>query len=182
VRCLAKTSKARDCPLYVVGRQTAQLALNYGFRDVFCAHGTVQNLIELVVRRLSPDVGLLLHGSGEHVRGALVEKLHIEGFQIQRHILYRAESAQSLTDKALIALKGAQIRGALFFSPRSMQIFVKLILNAGYQSLCRSVSAICLSKSIANEANRLGWKEVLFSAHPETESLLDLLEQKFTIS
>src|SRR6516165_12285982 len=141
VRALARATGERGLPLLVVGEATASRARAEGFTDVASADGAVADLVRLAAARLRPQNGRLLQVAGNVVAGDLVGALRAHGFVIERRVLYEARPVERLSAPALSALRGRTIDFALFFSPRTAAIFVRLAGSAGVAGCCRTITS-----------------------------------------
>ena len=63
-----------------------------------------------------------------------------------------------------------------FFSPRTARIFLKLIGEVKLQDKLAAVTAVCLSKTIAEEIKDHKWKDIRVSAKPTTKDLVNMLD------
>lgn len=175
IRALARRYDGRDLPVYAVGGASARTAFELGFTKVESANGDVLALAELVAKRLDPGAGFAVHAAGSEVAGDLKGVLEKLGFDYRRQLLYRARAAGDLSAETAKALADKKVDGALFFSPRTAEAFVKLVERAGLAASCRFVAAFCLSQAVAGKIGVLAWKEVRVAAHPNQESLLKSL-------
>jgi uroporphyrinogen-III synthase len=142
----------RDKPLLAVGAATAETARAAGFHNIESAGGDVQTLAALAAKRLNPTDGPLLHIAGSRIAGDLA------------------------------ALENGKIHMVLFFSPRSARGFVKLIIGAALESTLAQVSAICLSKAVADEAGKLTWRNIRVAAEPQQAALLDEVAREIEVA
>jgi len=175
VRALAARTVRRDLPLYAVGDGTAALARAAGFTAVESASGDVAALAALVVRRLRPQDGMLVHAAGAERAGALAETLADAGFHTRTEVLYEARPAASLPDVAASAILGQSIGIVAFFSPRTARTFATVVVRSGLVDGCRSAVAVCLSDAVADAVRTLPWRDVRIAARPDQDSLVDLI-------
>src|SRR6266576_2008316 len=145
VRALARRSGERDIALFAVGEATAARARAEGFSHIESAGGDVDDLARLVIERLRPEGGRLLHVAGSDVAGDLAGALRRAGFTVERAVLYEARPASSLGGPTAHALASGLIDFALFFSPRTATIFARLVEQAGNAAALRSVTATSIS-------------------------------------
>src|SRR5271168_4100404 len=131
VRALARASGERGVPLLAVGDATAAGARAEGFGSVESAGGDVGDLARLAAARLRPRDGPLLHVAGNVVAGDLVGLLRAHGFTVERRVLYEARATAALSPAAVDSLRAGAIAFALFFSPRTAEIFARLADVAG---------------------------------------------------
>ncbi|MFQ5533472.1 MAG: uroporphyrinogen-III synthase [Sphingomonadales bacterium] len=175
VRALAGVSDERAMPIYAVGDATARQALALDFTNIRSAAGDVRSLSTLVARDFDPRDGTLIHVAGSHLAGDLTSELQRRKFTIRREVLYCARAARRLSDHVRAALSGGAIDAIMFFSPRSADIFVNLVVQAELGPACRGTAALCLSKAVADNVTSLPWARVAIASEPTQASLLKLI-------
>ncbi|MBT5047150.1 MAG: uroporphyrinogen-III synthase [Rhodospirillaceae bacterium] len=172
VRCLAEATGQRHMPLYAVGDATARRAEEAGFVSVESAQGDARTLAALVASRLDPAAGTLLHVRGEDGTGDLSATLEAKGFTVTSAILYKAVTATGLSAAGRDYMAAEKCDTILFFSPRTARTFVSLIHEAGLQDRCARITAICLSRAVADEAAPLPWADVRIAATPDQTAMI----------
>jgi uroporphyrinogen-III synthase len=180
VRALARVTGERQLPLFAVGEATAARARAEGFTAVESAGGAVADLVRLVTERLRPQNRGLLHVAGNVVAGDLVGALRARGFVIERCVLYEARPVGALSASAVCALRSGMIDLALFFSPRTAAIFVRLANIAGVVPYCRTITALAISADADTVLAGLPWRNRLVSERPNQPALLDVLDSVLT--
>jgi len=176
VRALARGTGERGVPLLAVGEATASQARAEGFTSVASADGAVTALVRLAVARLRPQDGRLLHVAGNVVAGDLVGALRAHGFVVERRVLYEAQPVEALSAPALSALRGRTIDFALFFSPRTAAIFVRLAGSAGVAGCCRTITSLAISAAADAVLAGLPWRDRRVAERPNQPALLDTLD------
>ena len=179
VRAFAHTQKIREIKTFCVGDATAAAARNAGFGTVESASGDVETLAALVQNRLDPKDGTLIHATGTAVAGDLAGVLGAEGFDVRRVQLYRADTATKLPDDAAEGLRNARIDVVTFFSPRTAEIFARLVLDAGLGDKLARVTALALAPSALEIAREQGcrFKAAIAADQPNEASLLDAVDR-----
>lgn len=177
VRSLSATTERRDIPVLAVGNGTAGEAEAAGF-STLAASGDVAALGALVRETVRPDAGALLWITGKNVRGDLRADLRAAGYNVVRQVLYDARAVDSIPPDCAAALQRQEIDGALFFSPRTAQTFVRILTMAGLDRATQSVTAFCLSPAVAAAVAGLPWRSVEISDRTDRATLLDLVDQK----
>lgn len=175
VRALARATSERNVPIYAVGDATAARARVEGFTDIASAGGDSADLARLVVERLTPR-GRLVHISGSAVTGNLVGELRARGFAVEQNVLYEARPVPALSAAATRALSAGEIDFALFFSPRTAAIFVRLVKMVGIADSCAAITALSISAAADRAAAALPWRERRIAQSPDQPALLDLLD------
>ncbi|MEO3427940.1 uroporphyrinogen-III synthase [Pelagibius sp. CAU 1746] len=175
-RAFAAQDARRDLPVFAVGDASAAECRDLGFTQVTSAAGDVDDLAALVVARLDPAAGPLLHSAASKPAGDLQGTLAAAGFTVLRAVLYDARPVPALSAACTSALNEGLIDAATFFSPRTAAAFVSLVAAAKLSHACRAVTAICLSEAVAAQISGLAWARRVVAARPEQESLLAALD------
>ena len=125
---------------------------------------------------LAPDDGALLHIAGTKVAGDLAGSLQEAGFVVRRTVLYDARPVDDLPAAAVSGLQRRNVAGALFFSPRTAEVFARLVDGAGLKSALHGLSALCLSRAVAERLGDGVWGAVRIAERPDLPALLDLID------
>jgi len=174
VRALAARTDRRDIPCFAVGDATAREARVQGFLAVESADGDVGDLARLVCGKCRPDAGELLHAAGTVSAGDLSGTLADAGFTVRREILYEARTLDALTPDACSALKSGALDGVVVYSPRTARHFCALVEAAGLSPALGHLTLFALSDNV-NAAADGSWKKRIVAAHPDQESLLQVV-------
>ncbi len=174
-RALAEATARRDLTAVAVGGRTADELARAGFAGIIEAGGDARALLALVRDRFDPADGRLLHVSGADVAADIAAELQPDGYDVARAVLYEARAADRLDPATVVALRGARLDAALFFSPRSAALFARLSRREGLADAVSGIRACCLSAAVAAEARSLPWAAVQIAAAPTAESLFELL-------
>ena len=177
VRALARLTGERAVPLFAVGEASAARARAEGFARVESAGGSLADLIGLARDRLRPNEGRLLHVAGSTLAGDLAGALRAEGFAVDRAVLYEARPAAGLSAASVRALDAGIVDFALFFSPRTALIFVRLAERAGIAEAIGAVSAISISAAADAALEPLRFRERHIAERPDQHSLLMALDR-----
>jgi uroporphyrinogen-III synthase len=177
VRALARVTGERDRLLLAVGDATASRARVEGFTNVASAGGDIADLVRLAVTHLRPQGGRLLHVAGEVVAGDLAGALRAQGFSTERIVLYDARPVAALSKSTIRALCSGKIDFAVFFSPRTAAIFVKLANGAGLAACCRTITAVSISAAADAALATLSWRDRHVAAKPSQAAVLDQLDR-----
>lgn len=179
VRAFCAKNQKCALPIYVVGNNTRDVALQNGLGPVTSADGDVKKLSDTIISNLTPSDGSLLYQTGEHVAGTLMEDLEHEGFVVNHQKSYAVVAAQSLSNDTKILLKNGSIDYIPFYSPRSALIFKELIEAAGLQNTLTKVSALCISPAVEKVISTLDWEKILTAQKPTQENMFELIDIKF---
>ena len=94
---------------------------------------------------------------------------------VDRLALYDAVPAAKFSQPLVDALYACTISTVLFFSMRTVATFGTLLREHGLTDMISSISALCLSRQIADEAARSPWRQVVAATQPTSQSLIALL-------
>jgi uroporphyrinogen-III synthase len=172
VRALARRTARRDIALFAVGPQTASQAQILGFQSVKSADGDAAALALAASRWAEPGRGALLHVAGEGNDGALVKNL--PGFTVRKEIFYAVEAVEKMPEAAADALRRGALDAALFYSPRSAEVFRDCVRAEGLPVV--ELFAACISPTAAAALAPLILREVRAAARPNQAALLALLD------
>ena len=177
VRALARLGGERGIRLFAVGEATAARARAEGFASVESAAGDVADLARLVGARLSPADGRLLHVAGRAAAGDLAGDLRARGFTVERVVLYEAAPAAALSAATVEAIAAGRVDVALFFSPRTAAVFVRLAAAAGLVEAARRTVAISISAAADRALAPLPFRARLIAERPDEAALLAALDR-----
>jgi uroporphyrinogen-III synthase len=177
VRALAQATLRRDIPVWAVGDATGRTALELGFERVESAGGDVDQLAWLVMNKVSPKAGRLIHAAGTEIAGQLAESLSRLGYQVQREVLYGTAVIKQLGPQALHHLTNGTATHILFYSPRTAQIFVDLATGAKINPSLKSVKVLALSQAVAQKVSGLAWRDVIVADQPTQDHLFAALDR-----
>lgn len=176
VEAVAGAEGYKIFPAYTVGSKTAGAARKAGFATVYNADGAVDDLFRLIKQTGNPAKGPLVHLCGDQTVGKLTERLEAEGFTARRQKVYETRAVENLPSSVAEKINARAFEGALFFSPRTANIFCRVVAEGGLEDRFGHATAFCLSDNVAAEASRLAWKKVLACEQPSEASLLSLLQ------
>jgi uroporphyrinogen-III synthase len=171
IRALVRRSARRDLCVFAVGPQTALQAQTSGFTQVRHADGDAVALAEAVTRWAEPR-DVLLHVCGQDAPATLAESLTLKGFTVRRAPLYAIEPASQLPRDAQVALRDKLLVGAMFFSPRSANVFRTLAEGLPMDGL----TAFCISPASAQALAPMAFARTLVAHRPNQAAMLALLD------
>lgn len=179
---LPRLTDRRDPTVFAVGLATAEAARKVGFNDVRTADGDGEALVDRVARDCAPDQGPLVWVSGEAISTDLAALLGALGYAVERHVAYRTVEAQGLPTDVDEALRAGSVDAVLFFSPRSAKAFATLVAGLALEASCAKVAAHCMSRTIAEAASTVPWREIHVAGAPTKPALLATLADSGTVA
>lgn len=167
----------RRIPVLAVGPATAAEARARGFTQVTEADGNgIDGIVSALARLPAKDHRPLLHVAGTDVAGDLAAQARKLGLNLERMTLYRAVAAGALSDGTREMLKSGQVDVAMFFSPRTAEIFARLAHAAGIGQHLGRICACVISQNAANALKSLTFGKVLVAKETTAGAMVDLLD------
>ena len=173
VRALSFVLDSTKKDIFCVGKSTADLALDSGFKKVFYPDvGNVSKLVELICLKLENKANTLHYLRGEEVSYDLKSELTKFGYQVHESIVYRQQRLKQNKDiESFITKENAG--GVVFFSANVAKIF------------CDSINIVpegflffCISNRVAQvvyEKQLQGNYEVRIASQPTKEEIINLI-------
>ncbi|MDG1707385.1 MAG: uroporphyrinogen-III synthase [Emcibacteraceae bacterium] len=162
-------------PLFVVGNKTYNMAKFLGFTDISSADGDAKKLATLLKSTLSSKDGAFLYLSAKHVSQDLDELLSDSPLDVDRQVIYDIVPATTLSKESIVALENKAIDYIPFYSERSALIFMEMINKHNLQHYLLSITALCLSKRVADALNQTDWRDIKTAENPRESDLFNLI-------
>ncbi len=162
-------------PVFAVGTATAAAVQAAGRMAVHVASGDGQALATLIMGRIGPAAGVILHLSGADVREGLEAGLVAAGYRYRRAAVYEAVAADRLAPAAAAAISDRRLGAALFYSPRSAAVWAQLITRQGLADCLAATLAVCLSEAVAAPLAQLAFREIRVADAREQNAVLRCL-------
>jgi uroporphyrinogen-III synthase len=134
------------------------------------------SLARLVVARLDPTAGALLHPTGEVWAAGLADALAAAGFVYRPCVVYAAEPIADLPGPARAALADGRVDAVTLHSPRSARLFAERVEEAALGGATAGAAALCLSANVAAAARALQWRSVEIATRSDETGMGGLLE------
>lgn len=160
VRSFINTVHSRDFKVYAVGNATAHEASEAGFKNVYKANGSVDLLFKLILE-IGDKNSSYYHICGEHARGNLAEDLRNQGYKAERMTAYTGSAVSEFSKTTLDAIRENKIDTVVFFSPRTVEIFVTLLRKHTLESQMNNMAFICVSNATAERLGGIEEKNII---------------------
>ena len=170
----ALPARWRSLPVYCVGKATALAATKLGYNHCITGKGSALSLLPRIMAHQQGG-DMILHLSGEEIRVPLGPMLAPYGITITRTIVYSAIATAALPDTLLDALDGQRVRGAVFYSPRSVTLAKQLLAHHQRPDALNHADAFCLSMAIAGQAAALHCQRLMACHTPTHHAMMELL-------
>jgi uroporphyrinogen-III synthase len=136
VRAFVATTRARDLPVFAVGRGTAAVARAAGFNAVHASDGGVLELASKIAK--TKGEGVVLHPGPAEPAGSLVDSLDALGIPARTIVVYRTRRAKLSVAQVTAAAASDFV---LLQSVKASRIFGFLHIN--------TPTPVCLSPAVA---------------------------------
>ena len=150
---------ARHRRAICVGDATAERAKMAGYQDVISVGGTSKDVTQWILGNLSKR-NPIIHISGRHIRGQIVEDLKGAGFKASRMIVYASSPNSVSTEQSFTHVA--------LYSPLAAKIFAKTM---GKTDLSDKI-AVSISPATDVELEGLKLKLRLIADHPNEMALV----------
>ena len=168
-----QSESLRRLPLFAVGARTAAAAERRGWRVAGVAPESAALLPVILERR--PSLGRLLYLTGRQRRETIETALRRAGREIFALETYEARAAVALTRAAAEGLARGELSAALHYSPRSAEIFARLVLRDNLVATARALAHFAISAETAAALGPLGAPTTLIADSPDEDALLEAL-------
>lgn len=176
VRGWAQKTPVRSNPMYTVGRNTADEAMQQGFTNIETAAGTAEDLLELVKNPLKTALISAIYVRGEQISQDLVRVLGQKGINCREITVYRTNPAENLSVNLLRGLDDREIAAIMFFSSRGAQVFAELVEQYGRENRVKPIKALCISEAVLKSLSVLPFREGQVADKPDRYGMMKLLE------
>jgi len=164
----------KSVKLFAVGDSTAELAREFGFRNVLSASGDSGALRELVKADV-PAGSTLCYLAGSDLGRDLTTELGERGYTVVTHTTYRMNPSPHFTDTVKAAFAAGDIDAVLHYSRRSAKAFIEAVQKAGVEISAFSLPQCCISDGVAAVLREAGAARALVAQSPDENAIFDLL-------
>jgi uroporphyrinogen-III synthase len=167
-------------PVHAVGETSAAEARGLGFWTVHAAAGDLASLAGQAATALRPEDGPLLYVTGDKIAGDLAGMLGAKGFDVRRHVLYRAVAADALPRGVPAGIESGGIDGVVLMSPRTAEIWRRLAPSGLFDGRTRPFWCFCLSPAVAaalTADSRSKRENIVIAKMPALEDLISVIAE-----
>lgn len=177
VKAFVHGSDERGNPVYTVGRNTADEARQAGFTRVETAVGTVDDLVEILLKVCAETDTEILYVRGEEISKDLKSTLSKHGVVCRELTAYRSVPAGNLSLDLLKALDAKEVAAVMLFSAKGGGVLADLIEQYGRAHKIRTTKALCISGAVLQSVSVLPFGGSLVADTPDRYGMIKLLEQ-----
>jgi len=158
---------------FCVGNATEFTAKQAGFINTYSSEGTVDSLIELIIRTIDIKSGKLLYLSSEFISKDLDSDLIGAGYSVDRISNYTSLPVETIDEKTLNSFKKNPPDVIFIYSSRSAKNLFKLINKYSLLNVVTQSNLMCISENVLSVLRQIKWKKVFVFSPGEEEFLLN---------
>tara|TARA_B100001123_G_scaffold258263_1_gene287857 strand:- start:490 stop:1188 length:699 start_codon:yes stop_codon:yes gene_type:complete len=167
---MSKIDKKIQC--FCVGSLTEKIAKQYGFQNIFCAEGNVNNLKEIILQNFDKKNGALVYISGELISYNLDKDLISEGYSIKRLVNYTVKPIEKVGEEFIKDLKSLIPDIVFIYSENSARNFLNILEKYNLKDIWMESNLMCLGERASTVLNEIKWKKIFLFNPGEEEFLL----------
>ena len=161
---------------FCVGGLTEITAKQAGFINTYSSEGTVDSLIELIIRTLDEKTGKLLYLSSEFISKDLDIDLMKVGYVVDRISNYTSVPVKKIDETVLNFLKKNPPDVFFIYSSKSAKNLFNLINKYSLLNVVTHSNLMCISDKVLFILKQFKWKKVFIFSPGEEEFLLDKIK------
>jgi len=158
---------------YCVGKTTEFAARKAGFINTYSSEGTVDSLVELIIRSLENKSGKLLYLSSEFISKDLDVDLSNAGFMVDRVSNYTTSPIEEIDKNTIDFLKKKSPDAIFVYSSKSAKNLFHLINKYSLLNIVTQSNLMCISEKVLLVLKQIKWKKVFIFDPGEEEFLLN---------
>ncbi len=158
---------------FCVGKATELTARRAGFTETYTSEGTVNSLIELIIRTLNCKSEKLLYLSSEFISKDLDKDLINAGYIVDRISNYTSQPVEEVDQKTLDFFKKKPPDVIFIYSSRSAKNLFNLINKYSLLNVVTQSILMCISEKVLSVLKDIKWKKVFVFNPGEEEFLLN---------
>jgi len=161
---------------FCVGGATEFMAKQVGFINTYSSEGTVDSLIELIIRTLDSKSGKLLYLSSEFISKDLDSDLIRVGYSVDRISNYTSLPIEEINEKTLKFMKENPPDVFFIYSSKSAKNLFNLIKKYSLLNVVTHSNLMCISEKVLLVLKQIKWKKVFIFTPGEEEFLLNKIK------
>ncbi len=161
---------------FCVGKATELNAKQAGFVNTYSSEGTVDSLIELIIRSLDSKSGKLLYLSSEYISKDLDTDLIKSGYSVDRVSNYTSYPVENIDKKTLNFIKKTPPDVLFIYSSKSAKNLFNLINKYSLLNVVTHSNLMCISEKVLLVLKHIKWKKVFIFSPGEEEFLINKIK------
>ena len=156
---------------FCVGKATELTARQVGFLNTYSSEGTVDSLIELIMRNVDNKSGKLVYLSSEFISKDLDKDLINAGYSVDRISNYTSIPIEEIDKKTLDFFEKKPPDVILIYSSKSAKNLFNLINKYSLLNVVTQSNLMCISEKVLSVLKMIKWKKA-FVFNPGEEVFL----------
>ena len=161
---------------FCVGNLTELTAKQAGFINTYSSEGSVDSLIELIIRTLENKSEKLLYLSSEFISKDLDRDLVRAGYSVDRISNYTSLPIEQIDSKTLNFIKKNPPDVLFIYSTKSAKNLFNLINKYSLLNVVTHSHLMCISEKALLVLKQIKWKKVFFFTPGEEELILNKIK------
>jgi len=161
---------------FCVGNVTEFTAKQAGFVNTYSSEGTVDSLIELIIRTIDNKLGKLLYLSSEFISRDLDKDLIKAGYSVDRISNYTSLPVEEIDESTLNFFKKKPPDVIFIYSSKSAKNLIKLINKYSLLNVVTHSNLMCISEKVLLLLKEIKWKKMFIFNPGEEEFLLEKID------
>ena len=158
---------------FCVGKATESSAKQVGFINTHTSEGTVDSLVELIIRNLDNKSGRLLYLSSEFISKDLDKDLVNAGYIVDRISNYTSIPVEEIDKKTLSFFEKKPPDVIFIYSAKSAKNLFNLINKYSLLNVVTQSNLMCISEKVLSVLKQIKWKKVFVFSPGEEIFLLN---------
>jgi uroporphyrinogen-III synthase len=158
---------------FCVGKTTEFTANQVGFVNTYSSEGTVDSLIELIIRTVNNKSEKLLYLSSEFISKDLDKDLINAGYLVDRISNYTSIPVKEIDKKILDFFEKKPPDVIFIYSSKSAKNLFNLINKYSLLNVVTQTNLVCISEKVLSVLKQIKWKKVFVFSPGEEEFLLN---------
>jgi uroporphyrinogen-III synthase len=158
---------------FCVGRATEFTAKQVGFVNTYTSEGTVDSLIELIIRTLNNKSEKLLYLSSEFISKDLDKDLINAGYSVDRISNYTSILVEEIDKNTLDFFEKKPPDVIFIYSSKSAKNLFNLINKYSLLNVVTQSNLVCISEKVLSVLKEIKWKKVFVFSPGEEEFVLN---------
>ena len=158
---------------FCIGTATELTAKHVGFVNTYTSEGTVDSLIELIIRTLNNKSEKLLYLSSEFISKDLDKDLTNAGYAVDRISNYTSIPVKEIDKKTLDFFEKKPPDVIFVYSSKSAKNLFNLINKYSLLNVVTQSNLVCISEKVLSVLKEIKWKKVFVFSPGEEEFVLN---------
>lgn len=167
---------ARKLPVFTVGPATSALAKQMDFAAVIPGPGTASALVATILEHLAElGEGPLVHLAGDRLAFDMSAALARSNIVLNVIPAYRTEPVKELPKVVVDGLGTRDFDAVILMSPRTAEVWQRLIEQEGLASRLGQLTHVCLSAAVADKLQILSKLKIAVAQEPNGQEIVSLI-------